>query len=376
MKLEQVLCMLGGTGDHSYATVFNLEDKTVPDAIFIMKQSVEELYHDLLPENYVVVADLGCSSGPNAFMYFAAIMDAIGESCDRLSRRAPEIQLLLNDLPGNDFNTLFGLFASSKEKMKEEKGEKFLPFYPAGVPGSFYGRLFPARSVHFIYSSLCLHWLSQVPQGLETNGNTAVNKGNIYISKTSPPLVSKLYTEQFQRDFYSFLKLRSEEICTGGRMVLMFFGRRTWDPAEEENNYISTLLSKALNEMVLEGILKASEVDSFNLPYYQPCMEEVKMVTRDEGSFDVAHESVFDLNWEVLGNLDDKSLTDNNASGEYIAKIMRSVLEPLFASHFGEAIIDELFSRLTAKLTKHIETEKGKYVIFVVSLRRIYRVNS
>ncbi|XP_020082404.1 anthranilate O-methyltransferase 3-like [Ananas comosus] len=370
MKVEEVLCMLGGTGDDSYATVSKLEDQTVANVILIMKRSVEDLYHDFLPENYMVVADLGCSSGPNTFMYFSQIMDAIRESCDRLSHRPPELHLLLNDLPGNDFNTLFGLFTSSVEKMKEEKGEKFLPFYPAGVPGSFYGRLFPTRSVHFMYSCLSLHWLSQVPQGLESKANIAVNKGNIYISKTSPPLVSKLYLEQFQRDFHLFLKLRSEEMCSAGQMVLMFFGRRTSDPAEEENNYIWTLLTKALNDMALEGIIKASDVDSFNLPYYQPCMEEVKMVTRDEGSFDVVHEHVFDLNWEALSNLDEKSLVDNFASAEFLAKIIRSVAESLLAPHFGKAIIDELFSRFTAIVAEHIKKEKGKFVILIVSVRR------
>jgi jasmonate O-methyltransferase len=30
------------------------------------------------------------------------------------------------------------------------------------APGSFYGRLFPAETLHLVCSSLCLHWLSQV----------------------------------------------------------------------------------------------------------------------------------------------------------------------------------------------------------------------
>ncbi|OAY66237.1 putative caffeine synthase 2 [Ananas comosus] len=167
-------------------------------------------------------------------------MDAIGESCDRLSRRAPEIQLLLNDLPGNDFNTLFRSFASEREK----GGKRLLPHYMVGVPGSFYGRLFPCKRVHFVYSCLSLHWLSQE--------NVRLNRGNIYISKTSPPLVSKLYLEQFQRDFRSFLNLRSKEICSEGRMMFR--------SADEEHNYVWTPLAKALNEMVLEGIVKASEM--------------------------------------------------------------------------------------------------------------------
>jgi jasmonate O-methyltransferase len=37
------------------------------------------------------------------------------------------------------------------------------PYYVAGLPGSFYTRLFPCHSVHFFHSSYCLMWLSQVP---------------------------------------------------------------------------------------------------------------------------------------------------------------------------------------------------------------------
>jgi len=353
-----VLCMVGGTGSNSYhATVSNLQDKTVANAIFMMRKAVEEICcsssSSILSLENFVVADLGCSSGPNAFMYFAAIMDAIGESCDRLSRRAPEIQLLLNDLPGNDFNTLFRSFASEREK----GGKRLLPHYMVGVPGSFYGRLFPCKRVHFVYSCLSLHWLSQVPRGFDTKENVRLNKGNIYISKTSPPLVSKLYLEQFQRDFRSFLNLRSKEICSDGRMVLTFFGRRCSDPADEEHNYVWTPLAEALNEMVLEGIVKASEMDSFNLPYYQPSMEEVKMVTRDEGSFDLMEEQVFDLNWDV-------------ANGGNVAGIIRAVSESMLASHFGETIIDELFSRFAAIVAELLLKGKSKYVIFITSFRR------
>ncbi|MBA0779036.1 hypothetical protein Gotri_003319, partial [Gossypium trilobum] len=32
----------------------------------------------------------------------------------------------------------------------------------AGVASSFYQRLFPSNSIHFVHSSYCLHWLSKV----------------------------------------------------------------------------------------------------------------------------------------------------------------------------------------------------------------------
>ena len=49
-----------------------------------------------------------------------------------------------------------------EKKVKEENGDQVLPYFVAGVPGSFYGRLFPRNSLHFAHSSYCLMWLSQV----------------------------------------------------------------------------------------------------------------------------------------------------------------------------------------------------------------------
>lgn len=51
------------------------------------------------------------------------------------------------------------------------------------------------------------------------SGNS-LNKDNIYIAKTSPPRVHKAYFDQFESDFTTFLKSRSEELKLGGRMVL------------------------------------------------------------------------------------------------------------------------------------------------------------
>ena len=67
--------------------------------------------------------------------------------------------MLLNDLPTNDFNTIFS--AGFPEFAGKGKADNPLVFL-SGVPGSFYGRLFPARSVHFVCSFSSLHWLSQV----------------------------------------------------------------------------------------------------------------------------------------------------------------------------------------------------------------------
>ncbi|GKU94469.1 hypothetical protein SLEP1_g7965 [Rubroshorea leprosula] len=74
-----------------------------------------------------------------------------------------DYQVLLNDLPaGNDFNPVFRSLAGFQEKLKKELGSGSGPCFFSGVPGSFYHRLFPSKSLHFVHSSTSLHWLSQV----------------------------------------------------------------------------------------------------------------------------------------------------------------------------------------------------------------------
>ena len=109
------------------------------------------------------VADLGCSSGPNTFQTISQAIETIHGICQQSELKLPEFQVLLNDLPGNDFNAVFRSIPAFYERLKEEKGDMVQEVcFIAGVPGSFYHRLFPSRSLHFIHSSYGVHWLSKV----------------------------------------------------------------------------------------------------------------------------------------------------------------------------------------------------------------------
>ena len=105
---------------------------------------------------------MGCSSGPNTLSVISEIIDVIYAKCCDLGISTPELKISLNDLYSNDFNDIFGSLPALYKKLKEEKGVGFGQCFISGVPGSFYGRLFPSKSIHFVHSSSSLHWLSQV----------------------------------------------------------------------------------------------------------------------------------------------------------------------------------------------------------------------
>lgn len=110
------------------------------------------------------------------------------------------------------------------------------------------------KSLIFLLLFLCTHgiwYLLQVPEDL-SNG-TYVNGGNIYIGKTTPQVVVKLFREQFQKDFELFLTLRYQELVSGGRMVLTFVGRKRGEmPMHGGVARVWELLSEALQHLVQE----------------------------------------------------------------------------------------------------------------------------
>ncbi|KAE8675255.1 Jasmonate O-methyltransferase [Hibiscus syriacus] len=212
------------------------------------------------------IADLGCSSGPNTLSVISEIMDVVRATCGHLGRPVPEFRLYLNDLYSNDFNYLFMSLPAFYKRLKEEKDIAVASHcFISGVPGSFYGRLFPTNTLHLVYFFSSLHWLSQVPVGLESYALEHLNKGKVYISKSSPQSVLNAYSMQFQADFSGFMK-SSQELVPGGRMVLSFLGRNSIDPAAAEACYQWELLAKALMSLVKEGLIEEEKLDSFNTP--------------------------------------------------------------------------------------------------------------
>ncbi|XP_039156174.1 salicylate carboxymethyltransferase [Eucalyptus grandis] len=318
----------------------------------------------------LTIADLGCSCGANSLFAVSEIISIMIDLCNAKKHELPEFQVFLNDLPGNDFNTLFSSFLPRfQEKLSEQMKSKYgasaaLACFFNGVPGSFYGRLFAQESLHFIHSSYSLHWLSQVPRELEEN------KGNISMSRSSPPSVLRAYYEQFQRDFSTFLECRGQELVMEGRMVLTLHGRRSDDPSSEEYRGLWELLAIDLNEMVTEGLIEEEKLHSFNVPYYTPSPKELRQEVEKQGSFSIDCLEMFEVNHDVI----ETDFDPNVVLEEVVDKIvgcLRAIAEPLLIHHFGEEIINEVFKRFRAKLGNRFSKEKIPLVSIIISLKKI-----
>ncbi|KAI3838270.1 hypothetical protein MKX03_025674 [Papaver bracteatum] len=372
-QATQHLYMNKGISEFSYSSNSPVSKK----AIYKTKPVVEEAILEILSKfcssttisvtekiQSICVADLGCSSGPTALLVISDLLDTIYDKYHESAMVMPEILVFLNDLPGNDFNNLFKYFKSFCEDLKNTKGDGFGPLFVAGMPGTFYGRLFPSNTVHFVHSCYGLHWLSQVPTVNESN------KGNVYIAKSSPPSVIEAYLKQFKKDFIIFLKCRSEELIEGGRMVLTILCSGSSDPTSKESFSLFGLLSIALRDMVAKGVVEEEKLDSWNFPLYFPSLEEVKAIIQNEGSFWVNQLETFHVNWDGSDSSEGGSMTDTLGSSHLIANNIRAVSESLLTSHFGEEIINELFDRFREKIEEYAVKEKTEYTNLVISVTK------
>ncbi|CAI9276518.1 unnamed protein product [Lactuca saligna] len=369
MEVVQLHHMKGGNGDASYSNNSFLQRKVISMTKPILKQATIDLYCAMNCPKTIVMADLGCSSGPNTLLVAATFIKMINEISLEMGHEPPEIQIHLNDLPGNDFNIVFLSLPKFLESLRNDvchSNPSTPSCYFSGVAGSFYTRLFPKKSIHFVHSSYSLMWLSQVPQLEETN------KGNIYMSSTSPSSVIRAYYQQFQSDFSVFLKCRADEMVSGGRMVLTILGRRSDDPCSKECCYIWELLAMALKDMVYEGLIEERQMDSFNIPQYTPSPKEVKNEVEKEGSFLIDCLDVSEVTWDSSTDnnlIQPKECKEGDIGGYNMAKCMRAVAEPLLARHFGLSITNEVFLRYRKIIIKCMSKEETKLINVTVSMK-------
>ncbi|ESQ34837.1 hypothetical protein EUTSA_v10007856mg [Eutrema salsugineum] len=388
MEVMKILHMNKGNGDTSYAKNSIVQSNIISLGRRVMDEALKKLMMSNSEISSIGIADLGCSSGPNSLLSISNIVQTIQNLCAHdLDRPVPELRVSLNDLPSNDFNYIFASLPEFYDRLNKRDNNKKEglgfdqggPCFVSAVPGSFYGRLFPRRSLHFVYSSSSLHWLSQVPCGeLDKEAGVAItadldNRGKIYLSKTSPKSAHKAYALQFQTDFSVFLRSRSEELVAGGRMVLSFLGRSSPDPTTEESCYQWELLAQALMSMANEGIIEEENIDAFNAPYYAASSEELKMAVEKEGSFSIDRLEISPVDWEG-GSISEESYDivrskpEALASGRRVAKTIRAVIEPMLEPTFGQHVMDELFERYAKIVGEYVYVSSPRYAIVIVSL--------
>ncbi|XP_071724900.1 probable methyltransferase TCM_000331 [Rutidosis leptorrhynchoides] len=346
MVVKNILHMKGGDGANSYATNSIFQETAIMKTKPILEETIRSMFINTSPMPICFrMADLGCSSGPNALLVISHIMDIIHQICEVENvthDRTSELQVFLNDLIGNDFNSLFNFIPNFYKKLENAKGEWSSRCFISAVPGSFYGRLFPNKSLHFFYSAFSTHWLSKVPDCY------LMNKGNLYMARS-----------------------RSMEIVCGGRMMFTMIGRNTLDPRTSDCCYPYELLTKCLYELIPEGLVQEADIDTFDLPYYTPHKEEVKKIVEMEGSFTIDKLETIEINLDPRDDVSNKDFVfDELEVGKNVSNCIRAVTEAMFVSHFGDAIIEDLFAKYAKYVGQNWLKEKVTTTNIVISFTK------
>lgn len=115
---------------------------------------------NLSSSSLVMIADFGSSHGFNALQAIKIIIKCIREMKNLDEHN--QFLVFFNDVPTNDWTSLFQLIATEST------------FYGTASGRSFYERCFPSNSLSVAYSSFAVHWLSCKPCNLSNHCHSAL----------------------------------------------------------------------------------------------------------------------------------------------------------------------------------------------------------
>lgn len=343
--------MNAGDGPYSYSKNSLLQKEVLESAKEMVRDAIIrklDIKIMLSSSNTFRISELGCSIGPNTFSAMQHVVEALKDKYHNnqefkySTNNILEFQVFFNDHVTNDFNTLFRSLPIDRS------------YYALGAPGSFHGRLFPSRSIHFSHCSSAIHWLSKIPEELLDEKSPAWNKGLIHYIGASNIEVVNAYVAQFERDMEVFLNARAEEIVPGGMIVLIL---------PQSIGRLMKFFGSSLMDLVNEGKLDESLFNSFNVPIYFPSPEDMTKVVEKNGCFSIERIELTYPKSKLVDEADAKTLMIN----------LRAALEGLFTNHFGSDITEEAFTRTILKsdeISAWMKTNYKKACQIFVALKR------
>ncbi|XP_068309453.1 loganic acid O-methyltransferase-like [Pyrus communis] len=354
-KFSEAYPMKGGDGPNSYANNSTFQKGYVAAAKELLSKAVaEKLDTDvLLSSKTFFIADLGCSVGPNTFTAVENILEAVEFKFQSqgLNSQIPEFQVFFNDHTLNDFNRLFKSLPQTRR------------YYAAGVPGSFYSRLFPNASIHFFHSAFALQWLSRVPKQVVDKNSSAWNKGRVHYSNSTDEVV-RAYEAQHAEDMECFLNARAQEIADGGMMVLVIPGRPNTLPHSDSLVNVSfQLMGSCLMDMARKGLVSEEKVDTFNIPVYTMTSQELEAAVERNEHFSL----------KKLETIPRPLASPTVSPIQLVVSHIRAGFEEMIKQQFGEEILDELFDSYLKKLEEQpsiIASGTESTIIFLAVLKR------
>ncbi|CAL9110759.1 unnamed protein product [Musa textilis] len=353
-ELHRILCMQGGEDDMSYAKNSEAPAAAITSSKPLLVESIR-IMKLFVSEACIRIADLGCATGYNTLSTMELVVQSLRLRYEKECDHVPEFEAFFCDLPSNDFNSLFRSLQVDSSCSSSKK-----PYYPAGVPGSFYDRLFPKEKLHLVVSLNALHWLSKIPAVVLDKQSKAWNKGRAWIDGGRKEVV-EAYAKQSEEDLEMFLRCRREEMLEGGMLFIVMAGRPQFqepenqlgDPDSRAKHPFTNSMDQAWEDLLNEGLIDEDTRDTFNIPAYMRSVEEVKAAFDQCSGFKI-QQLEFQKIIEHSKEKQQEWIRDPDSYGRAKTNLVRATLKPIVEAHVGD-IAEELFKRFQTRISKDID---------------------
>jgi hypothetical protein len=314
------------------------------------------------------MADYGCGPGHSA-------LDSVAPVIEAYRRIDPEGAMVIrhSDQAGNDWNALLALVFGPDGYQRSGSGIR-----TEVVPGSFYAQLAAPGSVALATCFAASHWLSRAL--------SPYSPGTAWFADLEGEARAE-FAALARADWTQFLRCRANELRPGGMAIVSTLGSV---PDKSEINGIRVSARKlyraifdVANQMVADGVLKASALDHFVFPLWFPTAEEACAPIEQEpdlkAAFEIVEAAVAPASVHPNDVYED-SLGDPAAYARLYAGYIRGFGESTLRLHlFGPsaksaAEVDALTADFFARLTRYYQAEPGRHasetMIFTLVLRR------
>jgi hypothetical protein len=186
----------------------------------------------------LAIGDFGCAGGANEMTPLALAVAA-------LRRRAPAllIEVVLADLPANDWTSLFTLVETSSDSFAWRQES----VYSYGAGRSLYGSVVPDRRLTLGWTAITVHWLSAVPECRPDSSFSNLVTG----------VARAALMQRSREDWHAFVSQRARELVPGGQLVVV--GGASDSKGVSGAEGLFRMIDAQLRDLVAGGMLRRSE---------------------------------------------------------------------------------------------------------------------
>jgi cyclopropane-fatty-acyl-phospholipid synthase len=209
------------------------------------------------PEGPITIVDYGSGTG-------ATSVRAVETAIEQVRKRYPDrpLQVIHNDVPGNDFTQLFRNIAGEDGYL----GTDGDPVYALAAAGSFFDQVIPGGSADLGMCSNASHWLRR-------QATMRIPDGMYFCEATGSE--REAIAAQAAEDWLAFLSARARELRPGGRLVVQGIG------SDDSGEHVSAsrllrVMWRAADKLADERVLDRETLDGYVFPVYCRSPAEAK----------------------------------------------------------------------------------------------------